>query len=82
MKFVSKNLPNDTQTFVSISEHIKDAPDTEDEKVIKPIEKVSVKDVKETYFPVESKLFYIGRGQIERGFLSQVLKDYQEPRTL
>lgn len=78
LTFVGKNLPNDTQTFVSISEHIKDDSGAEDEEGVKPIEKVRVKDVKETYFPVESKLFYIGDGQIERGFLSQKLEDYQE----
>ncbi len=78
LTFVGNNLPSDTQTFVSISEHIKDYSGTEDEKCVKPIEKVRVKDVKETYFSVGSKLFYIGGGQIERGFLSQALEDYQK----
>lgn len=78
LTFVGNNLPNDTQTFVSISEHIKDDSGAEDEGGVKPIEKVRVKDVKETYFPSESKLFYIGGGQIERGFLSQSLENYLE----
>lgn len=79
LTFVGKNLPNDTQAFLSISEHIKD--DSEGEGNIKPIEKVRVKDVKDTYFSTESKLFYIGGGKIERGFLSQPLEKYQELHT-
>lgn len=58
LSFVGKNLPNDTQTFVSISEHIKDAEPKEQE--VKPIDKVRVKEVMDTYFPKNSKLFYIG----------------------
>ncbi|WP_319548212.1 hypothetical protein [Desulfogranum marinum] len=81
LTFVGNNLPDDTQTFVSISEHINDDSGSEDEEDVKPIEKVKVKDVKETYFPLGSKLFYIGDGQIERGFLSQSLEDYQELHT-
>lgn len=78
LSFVGNNLPDDTQTFISISEHVKDDSGTEDEENVKPIEKVRVKDVKDTYFPTGSKLFYIGSGQIERGFLSQSLENYQE----
>ena len=75
--FVSKNLPNDTQTFVSISEHVKD-PIPEEDGEIKPIEKVRVQEVKNLYFPTNSKLFYIGDGKMERGFLSQSLERFQE----
>ena len=78
LSFVGKNLPSDTQTFVSISEHVKEDSGTEDEETVKPIEKVRVKEVKDTYFPSNSKLFYIGSGQIERGFLSQSLENYQD----
>jgi hypothetical protein len=76
LSFVGNNLPDDTQTFISISEHVKDDSGTEEK--VKAIEKVRVKDVKDTYFPTNSKLFYIGSGQIERSFLSQSLGDYQE----
>jgi len=78
LSFVSNNLPEDTQTFVSISEHVKSDSEVREEKDIKPIEKISVKDVKDAYFPEKSKLIYIGGGELERGFLSQSLEDYQE----
>lgn len=78
LSFVSNNLPEDTQTFVSISEHVKRDPEVRDEKDIKPIEKISVKGVKDAYFPEKSKLIYIGGGELERGFLSQSLEDHQE----
>ncbi|WP_311567274.1 hypothetical protein [Photobacterium arenosum] len=76
LSFVGNNLPRDTQTFVSMSEHVKDSD--QEELEVKPIERVRVKDVIESYFPESSKLFYIGNGKIERGFLSQSLDDYQE----
>jgi len=78
LSFVSNNLPEDTQTFISISEHVKSDTEIRDGKDIKPIEKISVKDVKDAYFPEKSKLIYIGGGELERGFLSQSLEDYQE----
>lgn len=78
LRFVGTNLPSDTQTFVSISEHIKEDLGIKDTEDTKPIEKLRVTDVKEAYFPTESKLFYIGDGQIERGFLSQSLDSFQE----
>lgn len=76
LSFVGNNLPTDTQTFISISEHVKDI--NENEEDFKPIEKVKIKEVKDTYFPKNSKLFYIGGGHSERSFLSQNLDDYQE----
>jgi hypothetical protein len=78
LTFVGKNLPDDTQTFISISEHVKDDSNTENEENIKPIEKLRVTSVKDAYFPTNTKLFYIGNGQIERGFLSQSLDEYEE----
>lgn len=78
LSFVGKNLPNDTQSFISISEHVKHNPGDKKTKTIKPIEKLKVKEAKDTYFPAKSKLFYIGDGQIERGFLSQPLDRYRD----
>ena len=78
LSFVGKNLPDDTQSFISIAEHVRDDSGNEDENNVKPIEKVRVNDVKDTYFPENSKLLYIGSGKIERGFLSQSLEDFQE----
>jgi hypothetical protein len=78
LSFVGNNLPDDTQSFISIAEHVRDDSGNEDEDNVKPIEKVRVNDVKDTYFPENSKLLYIGSGKIERGFLSQSLEDFQE----
>lgn len=74
--FVGNNLPSDTQTFISISEHVKKI--TGNEENFKPIEKIKIKEVKDTYFSKTSKLFYIGEGRFERSFLSQSLDDFQE----
>lgn len=76
--FVGNNLPNDTQTFISISEHIKEDLDAEDDKNIRAIERLKVKDVKEIYFPKGTKIIYIGGGQYERGFLSQSLERFKK----
>lgn len=73
LSFVGNNLPSDTQTFISISEHVKDNENFSKNQLSNPIERLRVKDVKETYFPEGSKLIYIGDGRIERGFLSQPL---------
>lgn len=78
LSFVGKNLPKDTQAFVSISEHVKEVSDVSDKREIKPIEKLNVKDVQHIYFPKDTKLFYIGDGKMERGFLSQSLDAYQD----
>lgn len=78
LSFVGNNVPDDTQTFFSISEHIKSDSELRDDKDIKPIEKVSVKDVRKVYFPASSKLIYIGGGRLERGLLSQPLGDHQD----
>ncbi|WP_272660711.1 hypothetical protein [Providencia sp. PROV150] len=75
LSFVGKNLPTDTQSFVSMSEHLKD---TEEEEERKAIDKVQIQGIINSFFPNNTKLFYIGRGKIERGFLSQPLDDYQE----
>ncbi|NRD30998.1 hypothetical protein HQQ92_04120 [Shewanella sp. DC2-4] len=76
LSFVGNNVPDDTQTFISISEHVRDVSSTV--KDIKPIEKLRVQNVKDTYFSENSKLIYIGGGKDERKFLSQSLGDYKE----
>lgn len=76
LSFVGKSLPSDTQAFISISEHIKDT--TTDKEVAKPIEKIKVSEIRDTYFPKSTKIIYIGSGRLERSFLSQSLDDYQE----
>lgn len=74
LTFVGKNLPEDTQTFVSISEHVRD----ENIENNKPVERIRVEEVKDTYFPKNTKLFYVGKGRLERGLLSQSLDKHKE----
>lgn len=78
LSFVGRNLPRDTQSFISISEHVKDDLKSGDQKVVKPVEKLKVEAVKNKYFSQETKLLYIGGGKIERGFLSQSLEIHKE----
>ncbi|MBP1088735.1 MULTISPECIES: ATP-binding protein [Pseudomonas] len=76
LSFVGSNLPKDTQAFISISEHIKD--ETITNETAKPIEKFKVSEIKDNYFPNDTKIFHIGGGRSERSFLSQNLDEYQE----
>lgn len=77
LTFVGSNLPSDTQSFVSISEHVKD----DNEEELKAIERIKVNEVKDEFFPSNTKLIYIAEGKKERGFLSQPL-DLESERYL
>ncbi|MEE5056681.1 ATP-binding protein [Pseudomonas alliivorans] len=76
LSFVGSNLPKDTQAFISISEHIKD--ETIKNETVKPIEKIKVSEIKDNYFPNDTKIFHIGEGRSERSFLSQNIDEHQE----
>lgn len=76
LSFVGKNLPTDTQTFISISEHIKD--ETYSEEPLNPIERIKISEIKDIYFPKNSKLIYIGEGKLEHSFLSQSLDEHRD----
>ncbi len=76
LSFIGKNLPADTQAFISISEHIKD--ETRSDEALNPLERIKVSEIKDIYFPESSKLIYIGEGKLERSFLSQSLDKHQE----
>ena len=80
LTFVGENLPSDTQSFVSISEHVNSEGknDDGDDEVVKAVEKIKVGEVKKSFFSGNSKLIYIGDGKIERGFLSQSLEFHLE----
>ncbi|WP_429107450.1 hypothetical protein [Aeromonas media] len=78
LSFVGNNLPQDTQSFISISEHVKENLEIPHEDALSPIEMIKVKEVKNKFFPENSKLLYIGDGMFERSFLSQRLDDYQD----
>lgn len=76
LSFIGKNLPSDTQAFISVSEHIK--KEIRPDETSNAIERIKVSEIKELYFPENSKLIYIGDGKLERSFLSQPLEKHQE----
>lgn len=75
-KFISSNLPKDTQSFISISEHKIDSSLGESNQ--KPIEKLRINDIKNNYFDENSEIIYIGEGKYERGFFSQPLEQFKD----
>lgn len=72
LSFVGKNLPTDTQSFISISEYLGDELD-KDGKEVNALRRAKVKDIKDKYFPSDTNLFFIGDGKHERIFLSKPL---------
>lgn len=72
LSFVGKNLPTDTQSFISISEYSGDKLD-KDGKEVNAFLRAKVKDIKDKYFPSSTNLFFIGDGKHERIFLSKPL---------
>jgi len=76
LSFVGRNLPTDTQSFISISEHLTDEEvvKSEDQGETKPFGAVKVQDIKNRYFPGSSKVIFIGHGKNERSFLSITLE--------
>ncbi|ECC1671272.1 hypothetical protein [Salmonella enterica] len=72
LSFVGKNLPTDTQSFISISEYSEDKLAKDGEEV-NAFRRAKVKDIKERYFPSSTNIFFIGDGKHERTFLSKPL---------
>jgi hypothetical protein len=72
LSFVGKNLPTDTQSFVSISEYTDDKL-VKDGEEVNAIRRLKAQDIKERYFPSSTSLFFIGDGKHERKFLSKPL---------
>lgn len=72
LSFVGKNLPKDTQSFISISEYSEDKL-LKDDKEVSAFRRVRVKNIKDRYFPDDTNLFFIGDGKHERTFLSKPL---------
>ncbi|MEJ5073575.1 hypothetical protein WH357_14750 [Enterobacter ludwigii] len=72
LSFVGKNLPKDTQSFISISEYSEDKL-LKDGKEDSAFRRASVKNIKDRYFPDDTNLFFIGDGKHERTFLSKPL---------
>lgn len=72
LSFVGRNLPTDTQSFISMSEYSEDNL-LKDGKDINAFRRAKVKDIKNPYFPDDTNLFFIGDGKHERSFLSKPL---------
>ncbi|MCI1679256.1 MAG: hypothetical protein LKI79_00015 [Ewingella americana] len=72
LSFVGKNLPKDTQSFISISEYSEDKL-LKDGKEVSAFRRARVKNIKDRYFPDDTNLFFIGDGKQERTFLSKPL---------
>lgn len=72
LRFIGKNVPSDTQSFISISEHKKEKVEGEN---IKPIEAVKVEEVNRSFFNGRAKVIYVGNGVTERSFLTPMTPD-------
>jgi len=72
LSFVGRNLPTDTQSFISMSEYSEDNL-LKDGKDGNAFRRAKVKDIKNRYFPDGTNLFFIGDGKHERAFLSKPL---------
>ncbi|MCU4392026.1 hypothetical protein KTH73_15000 [Acinetobacter courvalinii] len=70
--FISKNLPLDTQTFISIAEHVK-----EENIVNSPLKAVNLKILNFQFFKGKAKNIYIGNGTEQRAFLKNDLNKYR-----
>ncbi|MEZ8338747.1 hypothetical protein AB6C52_13055 [Vibrio cyclitrophicus] len=76
LKFLGKNVPSDTQSFISISEHKVEESVTEREE--KPFEAVKVSEVNSSYFSNKAKVIYIGQGEEERSFFTKMSQSDEE----
>lgn len=71
--FIGKNLPLDTQTFISIAEHVKS--NTNQDSSIKSID---LRVLNSQYFDGEARNIYIGDGTRQRAFFYKELYLYQD----
>lgn len=69
-RFIGKNLPIDTQSFISISDYTS-SKDEVDGKIA--VKRFTVEEVKSNYFDNDSEIIYISNDRIKRAFLSQTL---------
>lgn len=76
LKFLGKNVPSDTQSFISISEHKVEESVIEREE--KPFEAVKVSEVNSSYFSNKAKVIYIGQGEEERSFFTKMSQSDEE----
>ncbi|OXL24625.1 AAA family ATPase [Psychrobacter sp. DAB_AL32B] len=69
-KFIGKNLPKDTQSFISVSDYRASEDKIDGSEVVM---RFAVEDIKEEYFDEESEIIYISDNKKKRVFLSQFL---------
>ncbi|MBF4269312.1 hypothetical protein EAY71_20810, partial [Vibrio anguillarum] len=77
LRFIGRNIPKDTQTFISISEHKKKNIENEinkNPKKTKPFEAIKVNEVNEMYFSNRANVIYIGHGSEERSFFTKIYR--------
>lgn len=71
--FIGKNLPVDTQTFISIAEHVKD-----DAELNNSVKSIDLKVLNSQYFDGKANNIYIGDGVKQRAFFQEELHNFQE----
>ena len=76
-KFLSENLPQDTQSFITISDYRvgKYELDEEEGNLVK---RFSVEDIKKDYFGDDADVIYVSENEEKRAFLSQPLNKNSE----
>ena len=68
--FIGKNLPKDTQSFISVSDYRASKDKIDGSEVAM---RFAVEDIKKDYFDEESEIIYISDSKKKRAFLSQFL---------
>lgn len=76
-KFLNANLPQDTQSFITISDYRlgKYKLDEEEGNLVK---RFSVEDIKNDYFEGDADIIYVSKDEGKRAFLSQPLNENSE----
>lgn len=70
--FLSKNLPKDTQSFITISDYrVDESKLSEEEENL--VRRFTVEDIKSDYFGEDTDIIYVSKDEEKRAFLSQPL---------
>jgi len=73
-KFINKNKPKDTQTFITMSESKVDEKRDRESAV----EGLKMNEINRDYFSDEAKVIYVGKCVDKRSFLTPILSDHDE----
>ena len=76
-KFLNLNLPQDTQSFITISDYRLDKYELDEEEG-NLVKRFSVEDINNDYFGGEADIIYVSKGEEKRAFLSQPLNKNSE----